>query len=61
MKKKDRIKIGACSPVSTFDEEHIRLLAEAGVDYAIFRIDATDPIPEEYHEKLVKWFEKYGV
>jgi len=61
MKKKDRIKIGAYSPISTFDEEHIRLLAEAGVDYAIFRIDATDPIPEEYHEKLVKWFEKYGV
>ena len=59
--KKDRIKIGAYTPILHFDEEHVKLLAEAGVDYAIFRIDNVDPIPEEHHENLVKWFEKYGV
>ncbi len=61
MLKKDRIKIGAYSPIRTFDEEHVKLLAEAGVDYAIFLMDHVDVVPPQYREKIFEWMEKYSV
>ncbi len=61
MLKSNRIKIGAYSPILTFDEEHIKLLAEAGVDFAIYLMDHVENIPLECREKILHWMEKYKI
>ena len=61
MLKKERIRIGAYSPVLTFDEEHVKMLSEAGVDFAIYLMDHVDVIPDEYKEKILHWMEKYNI
>lgn len=60
--KDDRIRIGAYTPIDPnyCDEEHIKLLAQAGVDYAVLNLDSSY-IPEEKHRDIFKWFEKYGI
>ena len=61
MLKKERIRIGAYSPIQTFDEEHVKLLAEAGVDYAIYLMDHVSLIPTEYKAKIIEWMGKYKI
>ena len=61
MLKKERIRIGAYSPIQTFDEEHVKLLAEAGGDYAIYLMDHVSLIPAEYKAKIIEWMEKYKI
>ncbi|MBE6688581.1 MAG: hypothetical protein E7588_04790 [Ruminococcaceae bacterium] len=56
--KKDRIRIGAWTPTLHFDEEHIKAVAEAGIDYAILVVDG---IKEEIRGDVFKWLAKYGI
>ena len=58
MPKKDRIVIGAYMPISHCDEQHVKDLADAGVDYAVLNMDR---LPVKKHEELFKWLNKYGV
>ena len=55
----DRIRIGAYIPFhpDRVDEEHVRLLAQAGVDLAVVYLDG---IPDKQKE-LFGWMAKYGV
>ena len=58
MPKKDRIVIGAYMPISHCDEEHIKDLADAGVDFAVLNMDR---LPVAKHEEVFKWLNKYGI
>ena len=58
MPKKDRIIIGAYMPISHCDEDHIKDLADAGVDYAVLSMDR---LPERKHQDVFKWLNKYGI
>ncbi|MBE6688582.1 MAG: radical SAM protein [Ruminococcaceae bacterium] len=56
--KDNRIRIGAYTPVVHSDEEHIKALADAGVDFAVLNLDI---IPEEKQNDVFKWLAKYGI
>jgi len=56
--KEDRIRIGAWTPTLKYDEERIKLVAEAGIDFAIICFDG---INRELQENILDWLAKYGV
>ncbi len=53
-----KIRFGVYTPVSIFEEEQVRLLAEAGVDYATVKIDW---IPKDKRADFFDWLYKYGI
>ena len=58
MAKKRKIRIGMCTPIMNFDEEHVIMLKEARVNFAtIF----TDRFPEGRYDEILSWFDKHGV
>ena len=56
--KEDRIRIGAWTPTLRYDEAHIKMVAEAGIDFAIICLD---DMKRELQENIFKWFAKYGI
>jgi len=56
--KDDRIRIGAYTPIDKCDEEHIAMLAEAGVDFAVINLEN---YPEETKDKLFGWLAQNGI
>jgi hypothetical protein len=45
-------------PISHCHEEHIKDLADAGVDFVVLNMDR---LPAAKHEEVFKWLNKYGI
>ena len=58
MLKKRKIEIAMSIPLMNFDEEHVIMLKEAGVNFASMRID---DIPEDKLDDVLNWLDKHGV
>ena len=58
MEKNRKIRILMCTPILNFDEAHVIMLKEAGVNLATMFIDR---IPEDKLEDVLSWLDKHGV
>ncbi len=48
--KNKKIIIGAYSPILTFDKEHVKLMAEAGINFAVSNFNV---IPEDFQQEYL--------
>ncbi len=56
--KYDRIRTGAMIPTLHYDEEHVKYMAEAGIDFITLLLD---DVPEEERKPFFEYCAKYGI
>ena len=56
--KKKKFLIGAYSPILTFDKEHVKLMAEAGINFPVSNFNV---IPEEFQQEYLDTLYELGI